>query len=117
MVALAVQLIGLYSPSQPGPQSQLPLDKIAHFTMFAAVAVTALGVGWPARWVGPLLAAHAGLSEVVQAQLLPNRAGDPGDVVADLIGTAVGLLLGWAVSGRSRRGDEPRLPDAPQGRG
>ena len=36
--------------------------------------------------------------EVVQAALLPLRSGDPTDVVADLVGVA----LGWAGTGRAR---------------
>ena len=41
----------------------------------------------------PLFAAHAVVSEVVQGALLPMRAGDPFDVLADLTGVALGVLL------------------------
>ena len=41
--------------------------------------------------------AYAPLSEVVQAVALPYRSGDLTDVVADLLGVA----LGWAGTGRA----------------
>jgi VanZ family protein len=40
---------------------------------------------------------QAVLSEVVQWQLLPNRSGDVVDVVADLTGVALGVLVGLAL--------------------
>ena len=41
-------------------------------------------------------------SEVLQGALLPNRSGDPWDVVADLVGVAAGLAVGGAWAGRVR---------------
>ena len=62
------------------------------------------------RFVVPLLVvlgAHAVLSELVQAYLLPERTGDWRDVVADVMGVAAGFALGRRSSsvapGRERR--------------
>jgi hypothetical protein len=41
----------------------------------------------------PLLVVQAVVSEVVQARLMAGRSGDPADVVADLVGTGLGLLV------------------------
>ena len=46
--------------------------------------------------------AYAVGSEVVQHTLLPDRSGDWTDVVADLVGAAVGLLLARARRSRAR---------------
>ena len=69
-------------------------DKLVHAGLFALLAATAV---WrfgrrPAVVVG--LVAYAVLSEVAQGLLLADRSGDPLDVVADLVGTAAGWLLG-----------------------
>ena len=51
--------------------------------------------------------AHAVVSEVVQALLLPTRSGDFADAVVDLVGVALGVVLWRALV---RRGAV--LPDA-----
>ena len=56
---------------------------------WAAVPWVALGVG---------LAAYAAVTEILQAVLPIERQGDVRDLVADLIGVAVGLLLSWVVT-------------------
>lgn len=90
-VAVAVHLAVLYWPSAGG-QGLLPhLDKVVHLTVFAAVAFTGRLAGVPWRVLAVLLVLHAGVSEVLQGAVLPERAADPWDVVADLAGTALGL--------------------------
>lgn len=90
---LLVSLVVLFAPSGggSGPPGS---DKVVHLLLFAALAATA-------RWCfGALLpvlvavAAYAPVSELVQALLLPGRSGDPLDVVADLVGVALGWTLG-----------------------
>ena len=51
-----------------------------------------------------VFAAQAVLSEVVQALLLPHRSGDVLDVVADLTGVALGVLVAVAVGRLLGRG-------------
>lgn len=89
----------LFAPTQGGPQLFDGADKVVHLALFAALAGTA-------RWRfggGPLVllavAAYAPVSELVQGALLPDRSGDPYDVLADLVGVA----LGWRAARRARR--------------
>lgn len=90
-VAVVVQLWGLYWPTQLGPTLPYNLDKVVHATMFGLVAFTACGVGWSWRGVLSILLLHAGLSEIIQAEALPNRSGDPRDALADIVGTLIGI--------------------------
>jgi len=91
-VTVAVQLAVLYWPRAAG--EGLPYaDKVVHAAVFGAVAWAGCRAGVPRRVLLPLLVAHALVSEVVQARLLAGRSGDPADVVADLVGTGLGLLL------------------------
>jgi len=91
-VALVVQLIAVYSPVGPGGPQISRLDKIVHVFIFAAPALAALMVGIRARWALGILAVHAPVSELIQHFALPHRAGDVLDVMADLVGVAVGGL-------------------------
>jgi hypothetical protein len=92
-VALAVQLVLLYWPRAVNPSGGLPWDKLVHALVFGVVMWTGVRAGIPARpWLAVSLA-HAVLSEVLQATLLPHRSGDPWDAVAD----AVGVLLAAAL--------------------
>jgi VanZ family protein len=90
-VALLLQTALLYWPSQAGPQTDLPLDKVGHLLMFAGVATLASLGGIPAGWIVAVLLGQAVLSEVVQGTFLPERGGEPGDLAADVIGIGVGL--------------------------
>ena len=94
VAAVALQLYGVYSPREAGPHIGIPqIDKVAHCFLFAAVAFTGLKVGVPARWLLGALAANAIVSELVQHWLLPQRDGDPFDVLADLAGVALGAWI------------------------
>ena len=105
-VAVVVQLVVLYAPRAPSTGPVPGVDKVVHVTVFAVVAWAALRCGI-ARWlVAVVLAAHAVLSEVLQAGLLPNRSGDPLDAVADVAGVALVLLLSLLPS-RADRGTGP----------
>jgi VanZ family protein len=96
VVACLIQLYGLYSPRQAGPQMSIPYDdKVAHLLLFGSVAYLGLRVGVRARLLLGLLVANAVVSELVQHFLLPNRSGDPFDSLADLVGVAVGAWLGF----------------------
>jgi VanZ family protein len=101
VLACLIQLYGLYAPRQAGSDVGIPqTDKIAHLLIFAVVAYLGLRVGVPARWLLGVLAANAVISEIVQHYSLPHRSGDPLDVLADLLGIAVGAWL-WFRGGRS----------------
>lgn len=93
-VSLALQLWALYKPGSPGPE-QLPFphaDKVVHFVLFLLPAVALARLRAP-RWAPWLLVAHAPLSEAIQS-LIPHRGVDPLDIVADVVGIAVGCWLG-----------------------
>lgn len=94
-----VQLIGLYRSTGPPTTDAIPfLDKIGHVLIFALPAALimlyrasrgAVSVVFGAVVIA-IFAAHAVVSEFIQARLLPERSGDPYDVLADLAGTAIG---------------------------
>ncbi|GAA2095747.1 MULTISPECIES: hypothetical protein [Brevibacterium] len=91
LLCLAVQLTGLYSPSDSGPAPFPHSDKVFHAAAFAAVTATALLAGIRMRWVLALNAAHAIASELIQGFFLDARTGDPLDVLADLVGIGLGV--------------------------
>jgi VanZ family protein len=92
-LAVVVQLVVLYAPRAPSTGPVPGVDKLVHATVFAAVAWAAVRCGFARPLVAAVLAAHAVLSELVQAGLLPGRSGDPLDVVADVAGVVLVLLL------------------------
>lgn len=113
-IALVVQCIGLYGPPGPAAPPGIPLDKVNHLIGFAVPVALFLLAGVDRRLVIGLAVLQAVVSEVVQGLLLPERAGDPWDLLAD----AVGILAGWAVAvggravrrrhpGRRRPGQQP----------
>lgn len=92
-VAVAAQMAVLYVPQAPSVATGgLPLDKLAHLVVFAVPVVALVAAGAPRGWVIAIMALHAPLSEALQAVVLPDRSGDPADVLADLLGVALG---GW----------------------
>lgn len=98
-LAVLGQLVLLYWP-RPVSDGGLPhLDKVAHLLAFAAVAWTGRQAGLALRPLVVALVGHGVLSEVLQATALPDRSGDPVDVVADWAGVLLGCLLP-----RTRRG-------------
>lgn len=109
-VAFAVLLLGhlvaLYWPRLPvtGPAGS---DKLAHVALFAVPAVA--GVLATGRW-RPVLAftGHAPVSELVQALAVPGRSGDVGDLVADLVGVAIAVVV--LVGRRELAGRPDRSP-------
>ena len=90
-VALAVQLIAVYSPQGLAGPGITGLDKVVHVSIFFAPALALLMMGIRARWALGILALHAPVSELIQHNFLPERSGDVFDVLADLSGVA----LGW----------------------
>jgi hypothetical protein len=100
--ALAVQLVVLYVPRVPvvGAVGLPGADKVVHATVFGAVTLAGLRAGLSPALVLGLGAAHAPLSELLQHLVLPGRSGDPFDVVADLVGVALGALAARWLAGR-----------------
>ncbi len=92
-VAVAVQLVAVYSPSGGGAPPFPNADKLGHATIFALPVLFALLARLPTLPVIAVAAAHAPVSELVQWSLLPHRDGDVWDAVADLVGVGLGWLL------------------------
>jgi VanZ family protein len=92
-VAVLAQLVALYAPRAPSEGGVPHLDKVVHLLLFAAVVCTGLRAGAP-RWVVLMLSVvQAPVSELLQWAVLPHRDGDLRDLLADLIGCALGWWL------------------------
>ena len=103
-IAVATQLVVLYAPSTPSVSPFRNSDKAVHAVVFLVPVLLALLAGLRPRVVVAVFAAHAVVSELVQHALLPGRSGDPLDVVADLAGVGLGVLVWWLLVGRTGRG-------------
>ncbi len=103
VAACLLNLYAVYWPTEPGPSMGIPhIDKVAHFTIFALVAVTGRWTGVPLRVLAPVLVVQAIGSEIVQGSFeSTGRDGDPFDATADLLGVAAGLA-GWEWWARRR---------------
>lgn len=99
--AVVVQLVVLYIPTAPGVPLFPGADKVVHVVVFALPVLLLLLAGAPSVPTLVVFAVHAGVSETVQAVVLPDRSGDPLDVVADLAGVA----LAWGIWRIRSRGD------------
>ncbi len=109
VLAVALQLWGLYRPSGPPGTNWFPgADKLQHAVGFA-LPVILIALAYTLRRrvlgrrprisvlmaVGWLFVVHAVVSELIQDAFYPNRTGDPLDVLADWSGIVVGGLAVW----------------------
>ena len=107
--ALGLQLAVLYAPRAPGVATGgLPVDKVVHAVVFALPTVALARAGVPRGWAVGLMALHAPVSEAIQHNLLRDRSGELGDIVADLVGVGIGAAVLW----RPRRGSPGAAADA-----
>jgi hypothetical protein len=127
-LALAVQIWGLYLPNPPAGTDWFPgADKVQHGVAFGLPVVLLMladtlrqrsrrrppraRVLVIATWV---LAAHAVVSELIQAAFYTDRRGDPLDLLADWSGIAIaamltGLGVGLHRVGEVRRAEVPKV--------
>ena len=105
-LALHLYVLYLYVPGSPDPVSSPHADKLVHAVVFALPAAVGVLAGLRPWVVGVALAVHAPLSELVQHRWVPGRSGEPWDVAADLVGVALGLVLGSLMVARWRSGRE-----------
>lgn len=86
------------------PGSYDVLESTSNVALFVPLGVlVALQLPRRMRWAGVPIGAAVSLGiEMLQAELLPDRVATPSDVVANTIGTVVGVLL-VALVGRRRR--------------
>jgi VanZ family protein len=120
-LAVLAQLWGLYRVAGPPSPPWFPqADKLQHLAGFALpVGLVLLAVGLRAVDRGHRLSrralvlvvvafgSHAVLSEVVQHLVYLSRTGDGLDVVADLVGVALGTAWALAALRRSTAAHRP----------
>jgi hypothetical protein len=87
---VCVSLVVLFTPASGVPSGPPGIDKVIHAALFAALAGTGLAAGLRGRWLVPVLASYAVLSEVIQASAALGRTA-----------SAVDALAVYAGSGRS----------------
>ena len=100
-VAVLVSLAVLFAPAGNVPDAPPGVDKVVHVAVFLSLAVTGRWAGIRAAGLGAALVVYAAVSEVLQAVTPLARSGSPADLLADVIGIAVGLGA-WAVGERTR---------------
>jgi hypothetical protein len=90
----------IYLPVEEGPGSWLdflPLDKVVHLGIFAIFGVLWLRAlptcSFRFLWVGLAGTALAIITEMVQNVPIINREGEVQDVVADVVGVLIGILV------------------------
>ena len=99
MVLLA-SLYVLFWPDPAGGGVSVPgADKVVHLLLFAMLSGTArLRFGGAPRVLAAVVG-YAVVSEVAQALLLSRRSGDLLDILADLLGVALGWWLADRLAG------------------
>lgn len=100
-VTVLVSLAVLFTPGDDVPSSPAGVDKIVHFSLFAALALAGRWAGVQTRVLAMLLPAYALVSEIVQSLAPLERDGSVFDLLADVAGVAFGLLA-WAAISRAR---------------
>ncbi|MFN4006261.1 MAG: VanZ family protein [Chitinophagaceae bacterium] len=88
----------------------LRIDKFVHISMFAILAV-GLMVVFPERylpvrvlWVSIIAVGYGVLMELVQLYFVPFRSFEWLDIVADTVGTIIGVRLGKKIGPRRNEG-------------
>ena len=93
VAAVAVQLVVLYAPGDVGPLPFPHADKVVHVGVFLVPVALALLAGFRGATVVAVFAGQALVSELVQWRLLGDRSGDVVDVLADLTGVVLGVVV------------------------
>ncbi len=95
-VVVVGHLLALYWPRVDVGNPPRGTDKVVHLLLFA-IPVLAGALAFDRRWliVVAALVIHAPVSEAVQSLALPDRVGSLSDLLANLVGVAVGVGVGW----------------------
>jgi VanZ family protein len=96
-VVVLVSLAVLFAPASDVPSAPAGVDKIVHASLFLALAVSGRWAGTGRGVLAGVLVGYAAASEVVQG--LIGRDASVGDLIADVVGVLLGLLL-WQWAGR-----------------
>ena len=108
-----LMFIGTHLPKKQNGRKEYGLDKVAHFSAFAILAVLLCLAA--ARWSGRLrwyhlagvvtaLSLYGMFDEITQAFLTTTRKADVQDWIADTCGAAVGAIAAYAFSERFTNG-------------
>ena len=92
-VAVLVSLTVLFAPGSDVPSAPPGVDKLVHALLFAVLALTGLWARIRRPVLAGLLVGYAALSEVVQGVAPLARSASVGDVLADVVGLLLGLLV------------------------
>jgi VanZ family protein len=92
-VAVLVSLAVLFAPPSDVPASPPGVDKVVHFSLFAVLALTGRWAGVRRGVLAGLLVLYAAVSEVVQGLAPLDRSASVGDVLADVAGLLLGLVV------------------------
>ena len=92
VIALAIGFLTL-TPAHHVPRGDFLWDKLAHLIAFLVLVLPTAAL-WPrvTAWVGALAVVYAGAIEVIQPYA--GRSAELGDLIADGIGIALGIILG-----------------------
>lgn len=104
-VLWALLLLGIGSiPNVPGPETGLPLDKVAHLLMYGVLGVL-LGGAWQSARGRPAAAVVLAAALLVGAldEINQSRIAGRSAELADWIMDAVGILAGFTLRLRLRR--------------
>ncbi len=100
-VTVLVSLAVLFTPGDGVPSAPPGVDKLVHLALFAALALAGRWAGIRGRALAVLLVVYAAVSEVVQALTPLQRSGSVADLLADVLGVALGLLAWGGLARRS----------------
>ncbi len=93
LASVVIQLKVLYTPNLGGSSPFPYADKVVHITIFAMPVMLAVLAFGRLQLAAVIAAVHAPVSELIQRFFVQGRSGDIGDVVADLVGVGVAVLV------------------------
>ncbi|GAA4746698.1 hypothetical protein GCM10023328_31080 [Modestobacter marinus] len=100
-VVVLVSLVVLFTPASGVPSAPAGVDKVVHVLLFAVLAVSGRWAGVGRGALAVVLVLYASVSELLQSLPVLNRSTSVADLLADVAGVAVGLLV-WDVLARRR---------------
>jgi VanZ family protein len=90
-VVVLLSLAVLFAPASDVPSSPPGVDKIVHASLFLALAFSGRWAGVGRGVLAGVLVGYAAVSEVVQGMI--GRDAAVGDLLADVVGVVLGLLV------------------------
>ncbi|MCZ2840183.1 VanZ family protein [Modestobacter sp. VKM Ac-2985] len=100
-VVVLVSLAVLFTPASGVPSAPPGVDKVVHVLLFGVLAVSGRWAGVGRGVLGVVLVVYASISELLQSLPVLNRSTSVADLLADVAGVAVGLLV-WDAVARTR---------------